>query len=62
MDTLKKVQTAGKNLHISIVAAEVEEALAHLSARRLFIDTWTRTEDEARNLLRMAERWSVDRE
>ncbi len=61
MDTLKKVQAAGKNLHISIAADEVEKALAELSARGLFIQTGTATEDEARDLLKMAERWSVDR-
>jgi len=61
VDTLRKVQAAGKNLHISIAADEVQHALAQLSARGLFIDTSARSEDEARNLLRMAERWSVDR-
>ena len=61
MDTLKQVQAAGKNLHISIAAEEVQYALIHLSARGLFIDTSAPSEDEARDLLRMAERWSVDR-
>lgn len=61
MDTLKKVQGAGKNLHISIAPSEVHDALAHLSARGLFIDTCAKTEDEARDLLAMAKRWSVDR-
>jgi phosphoglycolate phosphatase-like HAD superfamily hydrolase len=61
VDTLRKVQAAGKNLHISIAADEVQHALAQLSARGLFIDASARSEDEARNLLRMAERWSVDR-
>jgi len=61
MDTLSKVQAARKNLHIRIAADKVQHALAHLSARGLFIDTSARSEDEARDLLRMAERWSVDR-
>jgi len=61
MDVLKRVQAAGKNLHISIPASEVETALSQLSARGLFIDTSTGTEDEARDLLVQAERWSVDR-
>ncbi|MDD4889463.1 MAG: hypothetical protein PHU85_05995 [Phycisphaerae bacterium] len=61
MDVLKKVQRAGKNLHISIPANEVEAALAELSARGLFIATSCKTEGEARQLLRDAERWSKDR-
>ena len=61
MDTLRQVQAAGKNLHISIAADEVQHAIAHLSARGLFIDTSAGSEHEARDLLRMAERWSVDR-
>jgi len=61
MDVLKKVQTAGKNLHISIPSEEVKPALECLSARGLFICTWCRTEAEARQLLRDAERGSVDR-
>ena len=61
MDTLRKVQRAGKNLHISIAAEHVEEALGVLSARGLFIQTSTETEDEARRLLELAEQWSVDR-
>ncbi|MBI3986903.1 MAG: hypothetical protein HY343_08295 [Lentisphaerae bacterium] len=61
LDTLKKVQKAGKNLHISIAADEVETALAELSARGLFIDTTTETEADARELLTLAETRSVDR-
>lgn len=60
MDVLKKVQTAGKNLHITIGAGEVESALSELSARGLFINTSTKTEEEARALLKNAERWSRD--
>jgi hypothetical protein len=61
MPVLKQVQAAGKNLHISIEAREVEPALAELSARGLFIATWCETEEEARDLLRQAEQWSRDR-
>jgi len=61
MAVLKKVQAAGKNLHISISADEVRPALTELSARGLFIATSCRTEAEARKLLRSAERWSSDR-
>ncbi|MCL2815711.1 MAG: hypothetical protein FWD23_14030, partial [Oscillospiraceae bacterium] len=61
MDTLKKVQSAGRNLHISLPPHELKDALDTLSARGLFIQTWCNTEDEARGLLKCAEKWSVDR-
>lgn len=61
LDVLRKVQAHGRNLHITIPCGEVREALENLSARGLFIQTWCDTEDEARELLRNAERWSVDR-
>ncbi len=61
MDVLKKVQRAGKNLHISIPPEEVRPALEQLSARGLFIGTSCRTEGEARTLLKNVEKWSVDR-
>ena len=61
MDVLKKVQRAGKNLHISIPPEELPDALAELSARGLFISTSCRDEDHARQLLRDAERLSRDR-
>ncbi len=59
MDTLRRVQRAGKNLHLTLTPEELEPALRALSARGLFIATWTRTEAEARELLAQAERWSV---
>lgn len=61
LDALKKVQAAGKNLHISIAPEEVEQALSLLSARGLFIDTQAKTQAQAEELLKQAERWSVDR-
>ena len=61
MDVLRKVQAAGKNLHISISPDELRPALEQLSARGLFIATWAATESEARQLLKDAEAWSVDR-
>jgi hypothetical protein len=61
LDVLRQVQAAGKNLHISIPAAEVRQALELLSARGLFIQTSCPTEAEARQLLAQAEKWSVDR-
>ena len=61
MDVLKKVQAAGKNLHLYLGANEVETALNELSARGLFICASCETEDEARELLKKAEQWSSDR-
>ncbi|NIA20567.1 MAG: hypothetical protein GWP05_01060 [Anaerolineaceae bacterium] len=60
MPVLKKVQAAGKNLHIGIAAKEVEAALSELSARGLFISTSCESEEDARDLLRKAEHWSGD--
>jgi hypothetical protein len=60
-DVLKKVQDAGKNLHISIPATGVKQALEQLSAKGLFIVTSCETESEARELLANAERWSAVR-
>lgn len=59
LPVLKKVQAAGKNLHISIPAREVETVLRELSARGLFIETWCGSEDEARDLLKRSESWSA---
>ena len=62
MDVLKKVQAAGKSLHLDLPVDQVKPALEQLSARRLWINAWgCRTETEARQLLKDAERWSVDR-
>lgn len=58
MDVLKKVQRAGKNLHISIPCNEVETALDHLSSKGLYINTQCETEEEAKDLLKKAEKWS----
>jgi len=61
LETLRQVQRAGRNLHITLPAEEVRPALELLSARGLFIQTWCRTEAEARTLLDQAEHESVDR-
>lgn len=58
LDVLKKVQAAGKNLHIGLPPNEVETALSELSTRGLFIATRCQTEDEARTLIRNAAKWS----
>lgn len=60
MDVLKKVQKAGKNLHIGLPADQIEEVLCQLSARGLFIDTRVDSEEEAHILLKKVEQWSKD--
>ena len=57
-DVLKKVQARGKNLHISIPPHEVKNALENLSSKGLYIQTWTRTEEEAKELIKLCERES----
>ena len=61
MDVLKKVQSAKRNLHITIAPEEVGYALENLSARGLCIDTACKTESEAKDLLAYVEKYSVDR-
>ncbi len=57
-DVLHKVQDAGKNLHIGIGPDQVEEALSMLSAKGLCIQIRCETENEARELIADAEKWS----
>lgn len=61
MDVLKKVQKAGKNLHITIPSYEVKTALENLDARGLFIHTWCESEDDALRLIENSYKWSVVR-
>ena len=61
MDLCKKVQAAGKNLHISIGPDEVKDALENLSARGLFIGSYCDSEADAKDLLTYVEQNSVDR-
>ena len=61
MDVLKKVQAAGKNLHLDLPPGEVKPALEQLSARGLWINTSCDTEQDAHKLLENVEGWSVDR-
>ena len=61
LDLLKEIQARGKNIFITLPPSEVQTALELLSARGLFIETSCATEEEARALIRQAEKWSVDR-
>ncbi|MBI3948566.1 MAG: hypothetical protein HY321_21820 [Armatimonadetes bacterium] len=61
LEMLRRIQAAGKNLELHLSPDEVRTALAHLSARGLYIRAECRSEAEAQELLRDAERWSRDR-
>jgi 5-methyltetrahydrofolate--homocysteine methyltransferase len=61
LDTLRFVQRAGKNLHLSLAPQEVETALRELSPEGLFLETWCATEGEARDLLARVPQWSRKR-
>jgi len=52
MNVLKKVQRAGKGLHIGIAPSEVKAALENLSHKGLMISTYCDSVDEANELLR----------
>jgi hypothetical protein len=56
MDMLKKIQRAGKNLQILLPPEDVETALENLSSKGLLITTRCKTEEQGRQLLKMAER------
>lgn len=56
MDVLKKVQAHGKNLHITIPAKEVPEALENLSSKGLYIETSCESEEEAKALIKYCEK------
>lgn len=60
IDTLKKIQAAGKGLLINDVDInDVEKILEVLSPNGLLLMTQANSEDEANSLLKMAEKWSI---
>jgi len=61
MPELKKVQAAGKNLHITIPADEVETALRELSVKGLYLATRCSSVEEAEALLANVKKWSRER-
>lgn len=58
MEMLKKIQRAGKNLHIGVPPEAVEMALENLSSRGLFINTRCKSEEDAKDLLKKVEKLS----
>ena len=53
---LQKIQAAGKGLHLSVRAEEVEPLLTALQPEGLILQTSTATEEEARRLVRLVEK------
>ncbi len=58
---LKRIQKAGKLVHITVPVSDVEPLLRELSPKGLMIETWCATEDEARTLLRKAFVWTKEK-
>jgi hypothetical protein len=58
---LRRIQQAGKGLHLSLAASEVETALRELSPRGLFLATHCASVEEAEALLKCVARWAVVR-
>lgn len=61
LDVLRKVQRLGKGLHIGIPPEEVETALSLLSSRGLFLAVSCNSEKQAREVIDLCGRKSVDR-
>lgn len=59
MPILKRIQAAGKNLHLSLDCNDVERALAELSPKGLFLATGCPSQEEAESLLRNAAIWTT---
>ena len=57
----KKIQDAGKRLYLLVEPSEIEFILENLSSRGLFLNSYADSEDEADELIREIEKWSVDR-
>jgi hypothetical protein len=54
-DLLKRILSAGKSVHVSMSAEDVEPLIDEVGPRGLFIATGTATEEEARSLLKRVE-------
>jgi hypothetical protein len=57
----QKIQKAGKKLYLLADPSEIEFLLDNLSARGLFLNTYADSEEEANDLIRKVEKWSVSR-
>ena len=57
----QKIQKAGKRLYLLVNPSEIQFVMENLSARGLFLNTYADSEEEANDLIRNIEKWSVDR-
>jgi hypothetical protein len=57
----QKIQQAGKRLYLLVDPGEIEFMLKNLSSRGLFLNTWADSEDQANDIIKKVEKWSVDR-
>ena len=57
----QKIQEAGKRLYLLVDPSEIEFILKNLSSRGLFLNTYADSEEEANDIIRKVEKWSVDR-
>jgi len=55
---LKRIQAAGKNLHLGVAPQDIESLLEQISPRGVMFRTHCASEQEARALLKQAERWA----
>jgi hypothetical protein len=59
--TLKKIQSAGKGLLLNVPPEYAEELMSNLSPKGLYIVTETKTEDEAKHFVKLAEKYSLSK-
>ncbi|MBL7112295.1 MAG: hypothetical protein ISS19_10190 [Bacteroidales bacterium] len=57
----QKIQKTGKKLYLLVDPTDIEFILENLSAKGLFLNTYADSEEEANNLIRKVEKWSVNR-
>jgi len=55
---LRKIQNAGKGVYLSVFPDELEFVMRELSSKRLFIGTSAKTENEAREIEKLAAKWT----
>lgn len=57
---LRRIQNAGKGVYLSVFPDELELVMRELSSRRLFIGTSAESEEEAREIEKLAVKWTHD--
>ena len=57
LDEIRKIQSAGKCVQISVMPEELEIMLKELEPEGLMYTIDARSQEEAENLLKMAEKW-----